>query len=132
VSKKWINQSLSDQLATLKLVAQKTGLPQAAIEKDYWVTLVLLAFFSLPPAKTHFAFKGGTSLSKGWQIIERFSEDVDLAIDKEFFGYADEISKNKIATLRKTACHYVSNDLVKLLYQQLSTPRRIFENTFTN
>jgi predicted nucleotidyltransferase component of viral defense system len=41
----------------------------------------------------HLVFKGGTSLSKAWGLIERFSEDVDLAIDRSFLGF--ELSKNQ-------------------------------------
>ena len=55
----------------------RTGMSEKAIEKDWWVTLVLKALFTLPRG-SHFIFKGGTSLSKAWKIIERFSEDIDM------------------------------------------------------
>jgi predicted nucleotidyltransferase component of viral defense system len=48
-------------------------------------------------------FKGGTSLSKAWRLIERFSEDLDLAIDREFFGFAGELGKNQRDKLKKKA-----------------------------
>jgi predicted nucleotidyltransferase component of viral defense system len=49
----------------------------------------------------HLVFKGGTSLSKAWKLINRFSEDIDLAIDKEFFpGYQGEITRTQISKLR--------------------------------
>jgi predicted nucleotidyltransferase component of viral defense system len=38
---------------------------------------------------THLVFKGGTSLSKGWNLIERFSEDIDLALDKKYLGFGE-------------------------------------------
>ena len=69
-----------EQLTILANVAEDKGIVDNAIEKDYWVSMVLRAVFSLPYA-TAFVFKGGTSLSKGWGLIERFSEDIDLAID---------------------------------------------------
>jgi predicted nucleotidyltransferase component of viral defense system len=50
-------------------VSSDTGMSVKAVEKDWWVTLVLKALFSLPMAQ-HFIFKGGTSLSKGWGLIE--------------------------------------------------------------
>ena len=68
------------QLQVLEQVRNNTGLDQQTIEKDWWVTQVLRALFSLPYAE-YLSFKGGTSLSKCWKIIERFSEDVDIAID---------------------------------------------------
>ena len=43
----------------------------------------------------HLVFKGGTSLSKAWKLINRFSEDIDLAIDKEYFGFTGELGKNQ-------------------------------------
>ena len=64
--------------------AARTGLPSYAVEKDWWVTEIVRIVFSLPYAEA-FVFKGGTSLSKGYNIIQRFSEDIDLAIDRKFF-----------------------------------------------
>ena len=68
-----------EQLTILANVAEEKGIVDNAVEKDYWVSMVLRAIFSLPYAAA-FVFKGGTSLSKGWGLIERFSEDIDLAI----------------------------------------------------
>ncbi len=56
------------------------------IEKDYWVVWVLERLFSLEKLKHYFTFKGGTSLSKIYGLIDRFSEDIDLSIEREFFG----------------------------------------------
>jgi predicted nucleotidyltransferase component of viral defense system len=54
------------------------GLDPSFVEKDYWVTQVLRALHTEYPGG--FLFKGGTSLSKGYGIIERFSEDVDILV----------------------------------------------------
>ena len=62
----------------LRIVAEKRGLSVALVEKDYWVTLTLWA---LHDAGFDLWFKGGTSLSKAFGLIERFSEDLDLRID---------------------------------------------------
>ena len=56
------------------------------IEKDYWVVWTLERLFALRELKTHLTFKGGTSLSKVYGIIDRFSEDIDLSIEREFSG----------------------------------------------
>jgi predicted nucleotidyltransferase component of viral defense system len=74
---------------TLYEVNRQTGLPLQAIEKDWWVTLALKATFQTLYAKS-LLFKGGTSLSKSWNLIERFSEDIDLAIDRQLLGYCTE------------------------------------------
>lgn len=98
--------------------AIRLGLPDYAIEKDWWVTLTLRALFDLPIGK-HLVFKGGTSLSKGWQLIERFSEDIDIAIDRSFLGFEGELSKSQIDKLRKKSCAYISTQLKDALQQQL-------------
>ena len=68
-----------------------TRIQKKNIEKDWWVTQVLKAIFALPYAE-HLSFKGGTSLSKAWNIIERFSEDIDIAISREYRGVTYKIT----------------------------------------
>lgn len=58
------------------------GLNPASIEKDFWVCWVLRELFALPELGQNLTFKGGTSLSKGWQLIKRFSEDIDIVIER--------------------------------------------------
>ena len=60
---------------------QKTGLHDAIVEKDFWVCLTLGYLFHRCPWKKTVTFKGGTSLSKGYHLISRFSEDIDLILD---------------------------------------------------
>ena len=59
----------------------QTGLFDSSVEKDFWVCWTLEKLFHLPGLEETFTFKGGTSLSKGWKLIERFSEDIDIVID---------------------------------------------------
>src|ERR1700730_12010043 len=66
------------------------GLDAPSVEKDFWVCWTLRALFALPEAGPHLTFKGGTSLSKGWKLIERFSEDIDMVIDRDFLGFGGE------------------------------------------
>ena len=80
--------------------------------------MILKALFSLPVGKS-IVFKGGTSLSKGWNLIDRFSEDIDLAIDREFFGFAKELGKSQRDKLRKTSKKYVEEMLAPSLAIQL-------------
>jgi hypothetical protein len=72
--------SKKDQLEALNAVADKTGVPPHLLEKDIWVVWSLKQLFTGPFAD-HLVFKGGTSLSKAYGIIHRFSEDVDLTYD---------------------------------------------------
>lgn len=114
----WLTLSKERRIEILNQATEITGLPSEAIEKDWWVTLALNASFSLPYSK-NIVFKGGTSLSKGWNLIERFSEDIDLAIDRKFFGFDGDISKTQIKNLRKQSCEFISttflDDLTKIL-----------------
>ncbi|MBW7893723.1 MAG: nucleotidyl transferase AbiEii/AbiGii toxin family protein [Opitutaceae bacterium] len=64
------------------------GLQAFSVEKDFWVCWTLRELFALPSIGEHLTFKGGTSLSKAWHLIKRFSEDIDLIIDKGPLGFA--------------------------------------------
>ena len=67
--------------------AQKLGYGAAVVEKDFWVCWTLRQLFTLPGAGEHLVFKGGTSLSKAWGAIRRFSEDVDVSLSREWLGF---------------------------------------------
>lgn len=80
--------------------ADKLNMTKAIVEKDLWVCVILKYLFSNFKYKNSIVFKGGTSLSKVYKIIERFSEDIDLALDWELLGYGikepyEHRSKNK-------------------------------------
>ncbi|MDR0574383.1 MAG: nucleotidyl transferase AbiEii/AbiGii toxin family protein [Tannerella sp.] len=95
-----------------------TGLPNVSIEKDWWVTMTLRALFACECAD-YIVFKGGTSLSKAWNLIERFSEDIDIAIDRKFFGFEGELKKKQINNLRRASCSYIKEKLKDELNQKL-------------
>jgi len=61
------------------VTAETIGLPQVYVEKDYWITKAL-KYLSKSPYVGEVVFKGGTSLSKAYRLIDRFSEDIDLAV----------------------------------------------------
>ena len=91
-----------------------------AVEKDWWVTQVLKALF-LSEYSKNIVFKGGTSLSKGWNTIERFSEDVDIAIDREFLGFPGVLTKTQISDkLRRASCSFVRTNLKESVEKGLS------------
>lgn len=98
--------------------ANKVGLPVQAVEKDLWVTLILQIVFSLPFANK-LVFKGGTSLSKVWDLIERFSEDIDLAIDRSYFGLEGDLTKKQIKKLRKESSLFVRNILTEAIKYEI-------------
>lgn len=115
----WLTLSKERRTEIINQATELTGLPAIAIEKDWWVTLCLNASFSLP-FSDYIVFKGGTSLSKGWDLIERFSEDIDLAIDRKFFGFEGDLSKTQIGKLRKQSCAFISSAFLFGLTQTLT------------
>ena len=98
---KYIDLSIQDRQDILRRVQSETGKDPQIVEKDWWVVTVLRALFELPYA-SHISFKGGTSLSKCWNLIQRMSEDVDIAIDREFLGFGGSLSRTQISDRDKT------------------------------
>ncbi len=85
-----------EQRTYCEQAAADLGLPAASIEKDFWVCWILKELFSLPGIGAHLTFKGGTSLSKGWGLIQRFSEDIDIVISRSRLGMADGPERNSV------------------------------------
>jgi Nucleotidyl transferase AbiEii toxin, Type IV TA system len=115
----WLKIAEERRIEILNQASNISGLPAIAIEKDWWVTLALKASFELKYSPS-IVFKGGTSLSKGWNLIERFSEDIDLAIDRNFFGFEGDISKSQIKNLRKTSCEFISTTFLEDLTKRFT------------
>lgn len=67
--------------------AQRLGTPVGNVEKDFWVSWTLDALFNrLPAGAPRLLFKGGTSLSKAYGLVERFSEDIDITVFRNDLG----------------------------------------------
>ncbi len=117
---KYIDLSKEDRIDILDRVSTELNIRQReVIEKDWWVTAVLRAMFRLPYAN-HLSFKGGTSLSKCWHLVDRFSEDIDIAIDREYLGFSGTLSKTQISDkLRRAACTFVRETMQYDLAEQL-------------
>ena len=103
----WLTLSKERRMELLNQATELTGLPEIAIEKDWWVVQTLSVIFSMKYAEV-LIFKGGTSLSKGWNLIQRFSEDIDLALDREFLGFTGELSKGDIKKLRRKSYQFIT------------------------
>jgi hypothetical protein len=107
----WLKLSDTSKRNIFAETARRNALPVFSVEKDWWVVHTLLAVFSTEYADK-LVFKGGTSLSKAWNLIERFSEDVDLALDREFLGFAGDLSKKEIHRLRYASYEFISTKFV--------------------
>lgn len=114
----WLKLSDVEKAALFNETAARTGLPAHAIEKDWWVTITLSAIFASRHAE-HLIFKGGTSLSKAYNLIERFSEDIDLAVDRRYLGFEGELNKTGIKKLRKASGTFIVTEFKSDLAAQL-------------
>ncbi|GHV64040.1 nucleotidyltransferase [Bacteroidia bacterium] len=107
----WNQLNLDEKLKTLEDVRKSHKFELFIIEKDWWVVQTLRLITQMDIAK-HFVFKGGTSLSKAWGLIDRFSEDIDLAINREFFGFSGDISRTQVGKLKDSSSKYISSDFL--------------------
>jgi hypothetical protein len=116
----WLKLTDEQRRITLTQAQQRSGIIAKAIEKDWWVTLVLKALFQSAYAD-HLVFKGGTSLSKGFKLINRFSEDIDLALAAEAFGmqYEENPTPSYISRLRRKGFAFTTTLFVEELNTQL-------------
>lgn len=111
------NLPIKDREAIFQNTAKKTGMNAAIIEKDFWVCWTMNYLFQRSKWRNYLAFKGGTSLSKSYGLIERFSEDIDLILDWRLLGYTlnepwNERSKTKQHQFNKDA-NYKTIDFLK-------------------
>jgi len=118
---RWFNTPKQTKINAYIQIAEKTGMSAFAVEKDWWAVQTLSIVFGMDIGK-HLVFKGGTSLSKAWGLIQRFSEDIDLALDRSFFGFEGSLSKRERTNLRKETSTYISDvfypELQKIFYDK--------------
>jgi len=84
-----------DRQLAFQQVVGEMGLQAVSVEKDFWVCWTLRELFSMPGVRDHLTFKGGTSLSKAWKFIERFSEDIDIIVDKVALGFGGDAAPDR-------------------------------------
>lgn len=108
-----LSLSPKQRVELFEQTTQQTGMEAVIVEKDFWVCWTLKELFQLPEIGEHLIFKGGTSLSKVFKVIERFSEDIDVSIDRGFLGFgganepeagASNKEKQRRIEALKTAC----------------------------
>jgi hypothetical protein len=82
--------------------AAQLNMTEVTVEKDFWVCWILDKLFRLPKLGNHLTFKGGTSLSKGWKLIERFSEDIDIVINRAAIGFDGDNAPDAASSRKQT------------------------------
>ena len=87
---RFLKLSDENRLATFNKAEAEIGLSEDIIEKDFWVCWILKELFLLDEIKDYLTFKGGTSLSKVFKVINRFSEDIDISVERTYLGFKDD------------------------------------------
>jgi len=105
------------KLKVFEQISARTPLPDYAVEKDWWVVQTLRILFDMDIAK-HLVFKGGTSLSKAWNLIDRFSEDIDLALDKAVLDIDKVETKKHVKKLRSKSKKFIKEIFHPLLKEK--------------
>ena len=110
MSNDFLQLPVKDQVDLLRIHSAQSGIPIFIVEKDVWICWVLQQLFSMPNRST-MAFKGGTSLSKVFNVIGRFSEDIDITIDYRSFTneITDQPSRSQLKKLSDELKSFVSN-----------------------
>jgi hypothetical protein len=127
---KFLNNELEDINEIIRLVSMRKSLPETIIEKDMWVSYLLDYLFNRCQYKDYFEFKGGTSLSKGYGLISRFSEDVDIVVNAAAFVDVDikdvlklpsKTQKQKKAEeLNELAVSFYKDKLIPIMQNDIS------------
>jgi len=92
---KFVLLTHKDKRAYFEVAAANLNIMPQLVEKDFWVCWILKILFSLPERGAHLTFKGGTSLSKCYNVIKRFSEDIDISIERPFLSKTRAIEPDK-------------------------------------
>ncbi len=123
---------LHDDSKKFRYLINKTAnhynVASSMVEKDYWVTWCIQYLFSHPLWKDHLGFKGGTCMSKVYDVIDRFSEDVDVLLDWRLLGYSKDEpllpdSKNKKDIMKKEmnkrTLSFLDNEMLPVIQKDI-------------
>ena len=134
----FISKPAAERRVFFEQTEARIGLPARSVEKDFWVCWTLRQLFELQDFGDHLTFKGRTSLSKAWKLIERFSEDIDLVFGKEFLGFGNERNpeaapskgkrKEAVKALKEECSRRIQEDLAPALQKRLQAALPSTEN----
>src|SRR5262245_49231004 len=114
--------AVNDRAEALQVAAAQSGRPVHVLEKDAWVVWTLSALFDSPFGKD-LVFKGGTSLSKAYHVIDRFSEDIDVTYDifpekdpeRNSIDYNSAINGNLVLVPKEGALQALATDYDRMI-----------------
>lgn len=112
----------NDRRVLFRNTADKMGLNDAIVEKDFWVCFTLDYLFHRSPWKDSITFKGGTSLSKAFHLISRFSEDIDLILDWRVLGYGKDEPWEERSNTKQDAFNKEANARAETFLAEIFCP----------
>ncbi len=112
----------NDKRRLFRNTADKMGLNDAIVEKDFWVCFTLDYLFQRSHWKDSITFKGGTSLSKAFRLISRFSEDIDLILDWRVLGYGRDEPWEKRSNTKQDAFNKEANARAEVFLAETFCP----------
>ena len=112
--------SAKDRSDLFSATAAKMNITPAAAEKDFWIVWSLQQLFSLPNWAERLRFKGGTSLSKAYGLIERFSEDIDLILDWQ--GLSEQPPEGERSKTQQQLLNNAINEAAQTLIREQLLP----------
>lgn len=118
--KPFANLPSAERLLIINEAAGRLGLVPLIVEKDFWVCWTLARIFELEAVAPHIVFKGGTSLSKVFGAIQRFSEDIDLAVSPQALGFAPAaLDEAPSASARRKRVHALGAECERYVSEQI-------------
>lgn len=112
----------NDKRMLFRNTADKMGVNDAIVEKDFWVCFTLDYLFHRSPLKDTITFKGSTSLSKAFHLISRFSEDIDLILDWRVLGYGKDEPWEKRSNTKQDAFNKEANARAEIFLAETFCP----------
>lgn len=129
-----VRLSVAERSDYVVAAATNLGMSELIVEKDLWVVWILEQLFALSQQLGPFTFKGGTSLSKGFDAIQRFSEDIDISISRAALGFPDDAyfysagsgneTKRRVEEIRGTVRAYTMDNILPALRTRVSQQLR--------
>ncbi len=131
-----LHKNSADFKEAINRCSEITGIDPSMIEKDYWVTWCIQYLYTYSKWKDHIGFKGGTCLSKVYNLISRFSEDVDVLLDWRLLGYEqnepmEPTTKTKKDKMKKDmnerTISYLANTMLPQMQKDI---QNLLDNSF--
>lgn len=119
---KFLDLSEEELQLVIHNTADRLNLSEAIVEKDLWVCILLDYLFKDFKYKDNIVFKGGTSLSKVYHLIERFSEDIDLALDWKVLGYLQDEPYQTRSNAGQQKFNYLINEKTAIFLKEKMLP----------